>query len=162
METTKVRLVGCSLLFILCVGTSQDADAQQAQVSADAKRWVIEAVGTETVRPDVVHLMMKMEYESGLAADATRAGEQRLREFLTAVDALKIPNLTYRLSNTVITPAAAGRGAVSGFVYTRNIVFTLTYSEAGQQPTQLDPVIAQLEDLGARYNSHCVTCIGSG
>jgi len=47
-------------------------------------------------------------------------------------------------------------------VYTRNVVFKLVSSRAGEQLPARDAIIAKLEDLGARYNSHCVTCIGSG
>jgi hypothetical protein len=47
-------------------------------------------------------------------------------------------------------------------VYTRNVVFKLMSSQAGQPLPGRDAIIAKLEDLGARYNSHCVTCIGSG
>jgi hypothetical protein len=133
----------------------------QVQVKTEAARWVIEAIGTETVPPDVIHLMMKMEYESSLAVDATSKGEKQLSEFLAAVDRLKIPSLTYRLANNLITPASAGRSRFSGFVYTRNIIFTFA-PQPEQAPWELDRVVAQLEDLGARYNSHCVTCIGSG
>ena len=97
-----------------------------------------------------------MEYESGLAADAATLGEQRLSQFLAAVDELRLPGLTYRVVNNVITPAETG----AGVAYTRNIVFTLP-NPAGE-PAGRDRVVAKLEDLGARYNSHCVTCIGSG
>jgi len=149
-------------LLVLSCSAFLRASPPQVQVSKDGARWVIEAVGTETVQPDVIHLMMKMEYESSLAADATSRGEKQLQEFLTAVEGLKIPNLTYRIANNLITPASARRGQVSGFVYARNIIFTLTQAQTGQPASALDRVVAQLEDLGARYNSHCVTCIGSG
>lgn len=161
METSQRRLVFENLLPVLCVAAWLLAQPHPLLSQEEPRRWVIEAVGTETVRPDVIHLMMKMEYESGLAAHATSKGEEQLREFLAAVDRLKIPHLTHRVSNHLLTPAQSGRGTqATGFVYTRNIVFTL--SESGREPGALDPVIAQLEDLAARYNSHCVTCIGSG
>jgi hypothetical protein len=127
---------------------------------ADTGRWTIESVGTETATPDVYYILMKMESESGLAAEATAQGEKQLRDFLAAVDALKIPNLSYRICNNLITPADSDLG--EGFVYTRNIVFTLLSARAGEQLPARDSIIAKLEDLGARYNSHCVTCIGSG
>jgi hypothetical protein len=127
---------------------------------ADTGRWTIESVGTETATPDVYYILMKMEFESSMAADATAEGEKRLHVFLAAVDALKIPNLSYRICNNLITPANSDLpGAV---VYTRNIVFTLLSPRAGEQLPARDAIIAKLEDLGARYNSHCVTCIGSG
>jgi hypothetical protein len=104
--------------------------------------------------PDVSHVMMKLEYGAGLSADASSGGEKRLREFLAAVDALKISNSTYRVVNNVILPSNTG----VGMNYRRNVVFTLTGVPAGER----DGWIAKLQDLGARYNSHCVTCIGSG
>jgi hypothetical protein len=41
---------------------------------------------------------MKMDYEAGQARQATTAGEKRLHEFLAAVKALKIPELSWRVS----------------------------------------------------------------
>jgi hypothetical protein len=73
--------------------------------------------------------------------------------WIIPVDALKIPGLGYRVTNNVFAP----RGHTPGITYSRNIIFTLPNAEP-----QRDSLIAQLEDLGARYNSHCVTCIGSG
>jgi hypothetical protein len=134
--------------------------AQQRAAQTDNGEWTIESVGTETAPPDVYYILMKMESESGLAAEATAQGEKRLRDFLAAVDALKIPNLSYRICNNLITPA--NNDVTEGFVYTRNIVFTLLSSRAGEPLPARDAIIAKLEDLGARYNSHCVTCIGSG
>jgi len=149
-----VWLLGCSALLL--------ASPPRVQVTQEASHWYITAVGTESAPPDLIHLMMKMESQSGLAADATRTGEKQLGEFLAAVDRLQIPNLTYRVSNNLITTAWAGRGEFSGFVYTRNIIFTFAWPQAGAAPADVDRLVAQLEDLGARYNSHCVTCIGSG
>src|SRR5437879_673686 len=94
--------------------------AQDIHVSADARSWIIESVGTATASPNVIHLMMKMEYQGAQAADATARGEKQLAEFLAAVEALTIPNLTYRACNTVFTSGQASQGAASGFVYTRN------------------------------------------
>lgn len=162
METKSLKTVLQVLLLMLCGCVLLRASPPQVQVKKEATRWVMEAVGTETVPPDLIHLMMKMEYESSMAADATSQGEKQLSEFLGAVDRLKIANLTYRATNNLITPASAGRGQFSGFVYTRNIIVTLAPLQAGQATSELDRVVAQLEDLGARYNSHCVTCIGSG
>jgi uncharacterized protein YggE len=135
--------------------------AQDIHVGADT-RWIIESVGTATASPNVIHLMMKMEYQAAQAADATARGEKQLAEFLAAVEALTIPNLTYRACNTVFTSGQASQGALSGFVYTRNVVFTIRRPQPGPSSGGLERTIAQLEDLGARYNSHCVTCVGSG
>jgi hypothetical protein len=150
------------LLLTLCSSVVLLGSPPQVEVKQEAERWVIEAVGTETAPPDLIHLMMKMEMESSLAADATRQGEKRLSEFLAAVDRLQIPNLTYRVANNSIIPAAAAPGEFSGFVYTRNIIFTFAPPQPGLSSAEVDRLVAQLEDLGARYNSHCITCIGSG
>jgi hypothetical protein len=144
----------------LCWSASRNLPAQQTADKADTAQWTIESVGTEIATPDVYYILMKMESESGLAVEATAQGEKRLRDFLAAVDALKIPNLSYRICNNLITPADSD--LAGGFVYTRNIVFTLLSARAGEQVPTRDAIIAKLEDLGARYNSHCVTCIGSG
>lgn len=162
METKSLKPVVHILFLMPCFSMLLHATPPQVQVTKEAAQWVIEAVGTETVPPDVIHLMMKMEYESSLAGDATSKGEKQLSEFLGAVDRLQIANLTYRVTNNMITPSSAGRGQFSGFVYTRNIIFTFLQAQPAQPPSELDRLVAQLEDLGARYNSHCVTCIGSG
>jgi hypothetical protein len=142
------------LLILAGICLARPAPAQDASVKADAQQWIIEAIGTETTAPERIHVMMKMETDPSQAAQATRSGEKRLQEFLAAVDALKIPDLTHRVVNNVITPATGGY--MPGVVYSRNIVFTLPVS------SERDRIVAKLEDLGARHNSHCVTCIGSG
>lgn len=136
--------------------------AQDIPAEAGARQWVIESVGRAAAAPDVIHLMMKMEYEAAQAVEATRRGEKQLAEFLAAVDGLKIPDVSYKVFNNVITPGQADGSALSGVVYTRNVVFTLRRPQPGGSTGELDGLIAQLEDLGARYNSHCVTCVGSG
>jgi hypothetical protein len=146
-----VWLLGCSAMLL--------ASPPQVEVKQEASHWYITAIGTESAPPDLIHLMMKMDFESSLAADATRLGEKQLTQLLDAVDRLQIPNLTYRVTNNVVTPIA---GRFPGFVYTRNIVFTLAPAQAEPSRAEVDRLVAQLEDLGARYNSHCVTCIGSG
>ncbi len=130
------------------------AVALAADVGVEPPRFVVEAIGSVRASPDVYYVLMKMDYEAAQARQATTAGEKRLHEFLAAVEALKIPGLAWRVSNNVITPDEIG----SGVIYTRNLVFTLPAESAPAH----DPIIARLEDLGARFNSHCVTCIGSG
>jgi hypothetical protein len=162
MKINSLNPGACSLLLMLCPSVALAGAAPQVEVKEEAAQWVIEAVGTETAPPDLIHLMMKMETQSGLAADATRNGGKQLSEFLAAVDRLHIPDLTYRVANNLITTAWAGEGEFSGFVYTRNIIFTFPQPQPGASPADVDRIVAQLEDLGARNNSHCVTCIGSG
>lgn len=146
-----------TVLFALPMALAQDIGP-----TGDAGHWVIESEGTATTLPDVVYLMMKMEYRAAKAADAVGRGEQQLSEFLAAVDNLKIPNLIYQVHNTVITPGEDRQGTFSGLVYTRNIVFTIRTPQPVLTSDKLEGTIAQLEDLGARHNSHCVTCVGSG
>ncbi len=158
---TARRLLLVMIPFVGLI-TRPVALAQDIHTGADARQWVIESVGRATASPDVIHLMMKMEYQAAQAADATRRGEKQLAEFLAAVDGLKILNLSYRVFNNVIIPGQTSRSELSGFVYTRNVVFTIRRPQPGGNSSELDRMIAQLEDLGARYNSHCVTCVGSG
>ena len=160
MKTSTVKALCSVAALALCWSAAQTSLAQQPKPKAGARLWTIESVGTETATPDVYYLLMKMEYQSGLAFEATTQGEKRLGDFLAAVDALKIPNLSYRICNNLITPA--NDEEVAGIVYTRNVVFKLLSSRVGEQLLGRDAIIAKLEDLGARYNSHCVTCIGSG
>lgn len=129
-------------------------DAAVERLLRKPEIYVVEAVGTAEAAPDVFHVMMKLEYAAARAVDAASMGEQRLREFLTAVNDLKLPKLSCRITNNVFgEPSYADRA----ITYARNVVFTV---EA--PPGERDAIVARLEDLGARYNSHCVTCIGSG
>lgn len=158
----KMRPVFLIMISIAGLSTQAALQTQDTHPNTEARQWVIESVGRAAAPPDTVHLMMKMEYQAAQAADATRRGEKQLSEFLAAVDGLKIANLSYRVFNNVITPGPGMENGLSGFLYTRNVIFTLRQPEPRGDPAELDRLIAQLEDLGARYNSHCVTCVGSG
>jgi len=160
LKTSVVKTACLIAALALCWGAPRDLPGQQMANKADTGRWTIESVGTETATPDVYYILMKMEFESSMAADATAEGEKRLHVFLAAVDALKIPNLSYRICNNLITPTSDQEA--KGMVYTRNVVFKLMSAQASQPLPDRDAIIARLEDLGAHYNSHCVTCIGSG
>jgi len=160
MKTSVARTVCCVAALAFSWGAPRNLRSQQSAPKADTGQWTFESVGTEVATPDVYYILMKMESESGLAVEATAQGEKGLRDFLAAVDALKIPNLSYRICNNLFTPPNTVE--MGGFVYTRNIVFTLLSPRAGEPLPGRDAIIAKLEDLGARYNSHCVTCIGSG
>lgn len=139
---------------LLIAGTAPAAEASDAR---DSRRFVVEAIGTGRASPDVFHVLMKMECPAGLAADAAVNGEAKLEEFLSAVDALGIPDLSHRVVNNVMIQPNQGYG-MPGVNYVRNVVFTLPNLPAAER----ESVVAKLEDVGARHNSHCVTCIGSG
>jgi len=160
VRTSIVKSACFGAALALCWGAPRNLPAQQMAANADKGQWTIESVGTEIAPPDVYYILMKMEFESSTAADATAEGEKRVHDFLAAVDALKIPNLSHRVCNNLITPAESD--LIGAVVYTRNIVFRLLSPRAGEQLPARDAIIAKLEDLGARYNSHCVTCIGTG
>jgi hypothetical protein len=162
MRAAKTWLIAALLAISVFLPISLPARPQQGEVKREAEGWVIEAVGVETSCPDVVYLLMKMESQSALATDATSQGEQRLREFLAAVEQLKIPNLISRVTSSMLIPASDDQSLSAGMTYARNIVFTLPHPGPGESVADLDRVIARLEDLGARYNVHCVTCIGFG
>lgn len=83
----------------------QYSASAQTAVSRAGSRWIIQATGTAETRPDTLHLLMKMEYESARAMDSSAAGEKRLKDFLAAVEELRIPGLKWRVVNNVITPA---------------------------------------------------------
>jgi hypothetical protein len=119
------------------------------------REFTIEALGTESAAPDVFHIMMKMESGGGRVLDATASGEKQLREFLAAVEALGIPGLGYRLHNNLLTTD----GRTGSLAYSRNIVFTVPDPPSQDERNR---IIARVQDLGAKYNSHCVTCIGTG
>ena len=159
MKIPMAKVICCMGALVVFWGIPRGLLSEQSG-QTPAGEWTVESVGTATATPDVYYLLMKMEFESGLAAEAATQGEKRLRDFLAAVDALKLPNLSYRICNNLFTPPNTLETA--GFVYTRNIVFTLMSPQAGEPLPTRDAVVAKLEDLGAHYNSHCVTCIGSG
>jgi uncharacterized protein YggE len=160
MKTRIAKTICCLGALALCGSSPRDLRSQESPAPTHAGEWTLESVGTETATPDVYYLLMKMELESAGAADASTQGEKRLHDFLAAVDALKIPNLSHRICNNLFTPPNTAE--TTGFVYTRNIVFTLMSPRAGEPLPARDALVAKLEDLGVHYNSHCVTCIGSG
>ena len=114
---------------------------------AAGTHYTVEAIGEAESPPELFHIMMKVEANAGRASDAAAQGEKRLREFLAAVDAAGVPGLRWRIHNNLFNP---------GNVYARNVVFTIPDSE------ERNRIISRIQDLGAKYNSHCVTCIGSG
>ncbi len=122
-----------------------------------AQDMVIDATGRAQATPDLYYLLMKMEQSSARASDAAAEGERALKEFLAAAGALEIPGLKWRVVSNVFTPAEMPGS--QGVVYTRNVIFTLPHTVS--LPDR-DSIFARLQDLGAKFNSHCVTCIGSG
>jgi uncharacterized protein YggE len=147
----REALIHAALSAVLCV------TASAAEANEPPRTVTLEATGTEQVMPDLYHVLMKMENNSSQAAVASTGGEKQIRDFIAAVEALGIKDLTWRISNTVFTSLQAPYS--QGAAYSRNLIFTLPNSVAREER---DRIVAQIQDLGAKYNSHCVTCIGSG
>lgn len=162
MNGKMVSFITSQLVVSILLAALPIARAQNISPKQDANQWVIDAEGSATATPDVVYLMMKMEYQAATAADAIARGDQQLSDFLADVNNLKIPHLTYQIHNTVITPGSDREGTFSGLIYARNIIFSMRAPQLALKPDELNRTIALLEDLGARHNSHCVTCVGSG
>ena len=61
------------------------------------------------------------------------------------------------MRNFIVTPTDYGRG----FNLARNLVITLEHVDL-RPPDEFSQLMAQMQDLGARFGSDCITCIGSG
>jgi hypothetical protein len=68
-----------------------------------------------------------------------------------------IPREALRVRNFVVTPTNYGRG----FNLARNLVITMEHVDS-MPPGEFSQWMAQLQDIGARFGSDCITCIGSG
>ncbi len=114
-------------------------------------------VASVKAEPDTAYVLMTVNTERGLMADAARENEKQVKAFIAALEKLGIASGSIGVKNFVVEPNVIGRGhSVS-----QNLVITQT--DVNRRPAQeLARLMAQIQDVGARFGSSCVTCIGSG
>ncbi len=125
---------------------------------SDADQTVrIRQEGTVKVRPDTLYMLMKVENEAARMDQALDQNQKAVDGFVAALKGLKIDPSSIRVTNFIVGPTMLR----SGVTFARNIVITLTGID--QMPAAgIDRLVASVQDVGARFGSHCITCIGSG
>jgi hypothetical protein len=135
---------------------AQTLRASFPEESASGLIRILEVVSVKA-EPDTAYLLMAVETERGQLAEAFRENEKQMQAFITALHQMGIPAGALSIKNLVVTPAIMGKG----FSLTRNLVITET--EINRRPAgELARRLAQVHDVGARFGSSCITCIGSG
>jgi hypothetical protein len=128
---------------------------ETSQESEDVIR--IREVASVHAEPDTAYLLMKVESASVSLAQAIEDNEKQISQFLAGLEGIGFDPSKIGMKNFVVMPQYTG-GGVS---LSRNLIIELEGIDQ-RPPQQLEEKFAELQDLGARYGSHCVTCIGSG
>lgn len=147
----------CLVSFSGNEATAQAFSAHDAGVFLEeGNRIRIREVVSLQAVPDTVYLLMKVESEAATLAQVLQDKRKQVQGFIAALDQLGVQSETVRIKNFVVTPLMAG----SGISLSRNLVIPL---EGIPLPSnEWEGLTARIQDLGARYGSHCITCIGSG
>jgi hypothetical protein len=106
---------------------------------------------------DTAYILMTVQTERGQLVEAVRENEKQMQAFIAALTQTGIPLAAISIKNFVVEPAIVGRG----FSLARNLV--ITEAQINRRPAgELAQRMARIQDLGARFGSSCITCIGSG
>jgi len=117
----------------------------------------IREVASVHAKPDTAYLLMRVESGSVSLTQAIQDNERQISSFLEGLDGIGFEKAAIGVRNFVVTPQYSG----SGVSLARNLIIPLEGIDR-QDPAKLEELFAEVQDLGARYGSHCVTCIGSG
>jgi len=125
---------------------------------SDADQTVrIRQEGSVKVRPDTLYMLMKVENEAARLDQALDQNKKAVDGFVAALAGLKIDHSAIRVASFIVSPTMLR----SGVSFARNVIITVPNID--QKPaTEIDRLMAGVQDLGARFGSQCVTCIGSG
>lgn len=146
------------VLLIRSISYGQDVLAGPSEESKRVGDLIrIREIGSVRAVPDTAYLLMKVESESVSLAQALRENAKQIGQFRERIEEIGIGRDAVRVKNFVVMPLYLG----SGVSLSRNLIITM--EEINQKrPEELQQIFAKVQDLGARYGSHCVTCIGSG
>jgi hypothetical protein len=117
----------------------------------------IREIGSARATPDTAYLLMKVESESVSLAQALQDNARQIGEFREGLEEIGISGDDVGVKNFVVMPLYVG----SGVSLSRNLIITME-GIGERRSEELQQIFAKVQDLGARYGSHCVTCIGSG
>ena len=145
-------LVGISFGLIPARVQSQISYTQSGQ-----KQIRIHEVASVKARADTAYLLMTVQTEKSQLTQAFRDNENQMQSFMAALAQAGIPREAFQVRNFVVTPTNYGRG----FNLARNLVITVEHVDS-MPPSEFFQLMAMMQDLGARFGSDCITCIGSG
>jgi uncharacterized protein YggE len=129
----------------------------RAESPGTSSRILLKAVGSVKARPDTLYILMKVESGSPRLASAISDNAKQVAEFMAALARVGIPEANMRLSNFVVVPLYESRGVI----FSRNVIVTIP--DIDRKPEgEVARLLARTQDIGAKYGSSCVTCIGSG
>jgi uncharacterized protein YggE len=133
------------------------AQSQISYTQSDQRQFRIREVASVKARADTAYFLMTVQTEKSQLTQAYRDNEKQLQSFMAALVVAGIPREALRVRNFVVTPTNYGRG----FNLARNLVITMEHVDS-MPHGEFSQWMAQLQDLGARFGSDCITCIGSG
>lgn len=127
-------------------------------ILSDADQSIrIREVAAVKLQPDTLYLLMKIQSEGAQLQQAIDQNRKAVDGFIAALKQLPIEPSDIRLSNLVVTSTMMRTGAS----FARNVLITIPNIDRKPEG-EINKLIAAVQDLGARYGSHCITCIGSG
>jgi Protein of unknown function (DUF541) len=158
-----MRLLRVCVSFLV-VGAPGSSIAQSASdyptgvsVSENSQLISIREIATVQAQPDNLYVLMKVQSEAAQLSQAIEQNSRAIKGFTAALAGIGVEPTAVRVTNFVVTPLVLGRGV--GF--SRNLVIAIPGIEK-KSPGEIERLMARIQDLGARYGSQCVTCIGSG
>lgn len=154
-----MRLIGAFITCELLIASSPLL-AQDSITAADGtseQTIAVRAVGTVRVSPDTAYVMMKVETQAALLGQAIDQNRKAVSAFVDALCRSGIDRSSIRETNFIVSGSLMGTGAS----FSRNVIITIP-EIGGMGPGEFSRLMAKVQDLGARFGSSCVTCIGSG
>jgi len=136
---------------------SAHAQSELAKTQSGPRQIRIRAVASVKARADTAYLLMTVQTERSQLAQAMSDNEKQLRDFIAALVQTGISQQSLAVRNFVVTPVRFG----TGFNMARNLVITVEHMDS-KPPGEFAQLMAGVQDIGARFGSDCVTCIGSG
>ncbi len=133
------------------------AQSQISYTESGRRQIRIHEVASVKARADTAYLLMTVQTEKSQLTQAFRDNEKQMQSFMAALVQMGMPREALRVRNFVVTQTNYGRG----FNLARNLVITLEHVDS-KPPGEFSQLMAQMQDLGARFGSDCITCIGSG
>ena len=133
------------------------AQSQISYMQSGQKQIRIREVASVKAQPDTAYLLMRVQTEKSQLSQAFRDNEKQLQSFITNLEQGGISRDALQVRNFLVTPINYGRG----FNLARNLVITVEHLNS-KPPGEFTQLMAQVQDLGARFGSDCITCIGSG
>jgi len=133
------------------------APSETIQGPCERKLIRIREVVSVRAQPDTAYLLMTVGTERSQLAEAVRENEKQLQAFVAALKQIGISPAALSIKNFVVAPVIMGRG----FSLARNLIITV--EQINTRPAdEFAQLRARVQDVGARFGSSCITCIGSG